>query len=815
VRCHANSLRQAGHFAKALAAVDDAAEVASDDPDILLARSGIFYSWRRFGESYDAALRAARAGLATTPLHLQLGWSSFVLGRMEEAEAWMRKAVAHDWNAWEPHFNLAVVLEAQKQTREALESYQRSIEINPRDFECHIGLGRCHFDIAEFVAAEAQFRAAVSLDDKRAVGWEHLSTAIGRQGRYEEALSAIDFAHKLVVANADEADSYVGLASALSEAGRRDEALSLHASNLGERPSENANYAYSHLLLKSGKLREGWHFHEFRWLVAPQVSLRLQCGLPTWNGQDLRSKTILLHVEQGFGDVVQFMRYASQLKACGATVIVRAARQMQGLAAQFFGVDRVVSRDEALPIFDYYVHLQSLPRVFGTTLESIPAQVPYLRVDAQRVTRWALRLPAGEWLKVGLVWAGNPEHANDRNRSLRLDALQSLWEVDGVQFVSLQKGTPAEEIKTLPAQLKLTDLGSELADFSDTAAVIEQLDLVLCVDTAVAHLAGALGKPVWVMLPTPADWRWLEGREDSPWYPTMRLFRQRERGQWGEVIERVKTALAQRVRAGKAEVMPPKTKTVLPQLPAPTLPRDAPGHCPGFSAVAECRDGILQYLPDEPLEGDSIGWYGEYLQHQLALLGRIIRPGSTGMEVGAGVGAHALFLAAAVGDAGHLYLYEWRPVVQRILRQNLGANRIGNVTLMRRELGRSMAAEADAPSPPVSETLDELRLERLDWLKINGSATASNVLEGATDTLWRLRPLLFITVAGEQALAALAERAKEYSYRCWRMEAPLFNADNFNRRENDLFNASSALALLAIPEEVDVDITLDHCTEIS
>jgi FkbM family methyltransferase len=353
--------------------------------------------------------------------------------------------------------------------------------------------------------------------------------------------------------------------------------------------------------------------------------------------------------------------------------------------------------------------------------------------------------------------------------------------------------------------------------------VISELDLVLCVDTAVAHLAGALGKPVWLMLPQPADFRWLEGREDSPWYPTMRLFRQSRRDHWEEVVERVKAALQERVRgevaATRAPVDPLAAPRSLPRLPVVVRPGLPAGHRPGFSAVAETRVGMLQYLPDEAWVGAALGWYGEYLQPQLDLLARLIRPGATVLEADAGVGAHAVFLGKALSAAGHLFVYEPRPVVQRILQQNLGANRVVNVTLMRRALGRRSAeadaASGEAASSVVTETLDELQLERLDWLKINDGALALEVLDGATDTLWRLRPLLFIAAADEAALTALARRAREFSYRCWRMETALFNAENFNRRDTDIFSGRTALALLAIPEEIEVDIALDECVELS
>jgi hypothetical protein len=362
------------------------------------------------------------------------------------------------------------------------------------------------------------------------------------------------------------------------------------------------------------------------------------------------------------------------------------------------------------------------------------------------------------------------------------------------------------------------DVGSELEDFSDTAAVISQLDLVLCVDTAVAHLAGALGKPAWVMVAQPADFRWLEGREDSPWYPTLRLFRQSRRDDWTEVVARVKGALQERVREGPAAL---PAKTSVKAVTGVSLPWTSPaqlnvGHRPGMSAVAEARIGILQYLPDEPIVGDAIGWYGEYLQPQLDLLARIVQPGSTMMEVGAGVGAHAVFLGAMLGEAGHLFLYESRPVLQRILRQNLMANGVSNVTVMRRTLGsRSEAEGGSGPASATNETVDELQLERLDWLKVDASADALDVLAGASDTLWRLRPLLFLAAEDEQRLRELVERAREFGYRCWRMETALFNPQNFNRRETDIYGGAKALALLAIPEEIDVDIALDECIEIS
>ncbi len=393
-------------------------------------------------------------------------------------------------------------------------------------------------------------------------------------------------------------------------------------------------------------------------------------------------------------------------------------------------------------------------------------------------------------------------------------AMLAPWkDVDGVRFFSLQKRPPDAQAEASAPGFEIDDVSDELHDFAETAAAISHLDLVISVDTSVVHLAGAMGKPVWLMLPTPAEWRWMEHREDSPWYPTMRLFRQRQRGDWAHVVEAIKEALGEFARdpaaakAMNAQAIARSAGRPVPRLPVGQPSQLASGHRPGLSAVAETRHGIMQYLPDEPILGMSIGWYGDHLQRQLNLLGTMMRPGATVLESGAGAGMHALFVAKAIGPTGHLFLYESRAPMRSILRQNLVANRIGNVTLMARALGAFGA-------PPDVETVDELRLERLDWLKLDDGAAALVVLQGATDTLWRLRPLVFAAAADESTLSSLAEFAREHGYRCWRMETALYDPENFNRRDDDRFAGRTALALLAVPEEVEMDVALDECTEL-
>jgi hypothetical protein len=249
---------------------------------------------------------------------------------------------------------------------------------------------------------------------------------------------------------------------------------------------------------------------------------------------------MLVYSEQGIGDTIQFVRYAPLLARRGARVILQCQPELKPLFQSLEGVDCVLSTSEALPPFDVQAPLLSLPLALGTTLESIPAQVPYLKADPALAEAWRAKLaPAGRCLKVGLAWAGNPKHRNDRNRSMPLSVLAPLAGVGGVRFYSLQKGDAAGQAKGPPPGMDLVDLTQELNDFADTAAFVANLDLVISVDTAAVHLAGAMAKPVWTLLPFFSDWRWLLDREDSPWYPTMRLFRQRTRGEWGGVVERV------------------------------------------------------------------------------------------------------------------------------------------------------------------------------------------------------------------------------------------------------------------------------------
>jgi hypothetical protein len=296
--------------------------------------------------------------------------------------------------------------------------------------------------------------------------------------------------------------------------------------------------AMCHLLL--GDFRRGWP--EYEWRLKTNYMTETPTGKPRWDGGSLENKVILIEAEQGHGDTVQFVRYLRDVKARGGTVILGCQPALRSLLAGCAGVDRIVSQGDLAPPYDVETTLLSLPGIFQTSLDTIPADVPYLRVPqsagAQAVTTIARYTGV---LRVGLVWAGGI-HTKNRHRSLTLGQFRNLFGIEGTKFFSLQKGDAVADLKSFPQDI-IVDLDHYLGEFADTAATIQALDLVISVDTAVAHLAGALGKPVWTLIPFAPDWRWMLNREDSPWYPTMRLFRQPAPGDWSSVITRLKAQL--------------------------------------------------------------------------------------------------------------------------------------------------------------------------------------------------------------------------------------------------------------------------------
>jgi tetratricopeptide (TPR) repeat protein len=480
--------------------------------------------------------RALRLRPDAIELHDNLGTALQDLGRLEEAIASYRKALAVRPDAIETLDNLAGALRMQGHPDEAQACYERAIALWPNHLESLIGLGVVLRDQGRLEDAVACYNRALAQVPDHLDARNNLGVALTDLGRPDEAITQYE---RILARNPNRAEAHYNLGVALGRRGQYGEELAAYERALNLNPDyAQAHFNRAHTLLLTGQFKEGWAEYEWRFAVA-----QYDRGFdrPLWSGEPLAGRSILIHAEQGFGDALQFVRYIPAVAECGGRVVLEVPEPLVRLARTVAGVSQVVARGDPLTAFDYHCPLLSLPRVFKTNPATIPDAVPYLRVPGEASTAWAERMPATPGLKVGVVWAGTTVGAID----LRL--FQQLWEVDGVSWFSLQVGERSGDISSL-AGVKITDLSPWLTDFAETAAAVCRLDLVISVDTSVAHLAGALGRPTWLLLRDPPEWRWLLEREDSPWYPTARLFRQRKEGDWPCVAREVAAALAQIAR---------------------------------------------------------------------------------------------------------------------------------------------------------------------------------------------------------------------------------------------------------------------------
>ena len=373
--------------------------------------------------------------------------------------------------------------------------------------------------------------------------------ALKATGRLTEALGS--FIRSSVLNGT--AHSHINIGIVLKILGRHREAAASFDRALTLDPTDSAaRFALAFLYLSLGEFALGWPLYEARFDVPAFGNPRRRFDVPRWHGSEpLAGRALLVHAEQGLGDVMQFCRYLPLLAAQGATIVFEVMPSLKALLRTLPGAMHIIGRGEPIPAVDYYCPLLSLPHALNTRVDTIPAQVPYLAAEPERVARWQERLRTLRGLRVGLAWQGNPkaeEFVWARGRSLPLAALESLAQLPGVSLVSLQKGPGCEQLARVPFADRIVELGSDLDAgpdaFLDTAAVMASLDLVVSCDTAIVHLAGALGRPVWTALSLSPEWRWLLARNDSPWYPTMRLFRQSTDGDWGAVVTALARALA-------------------------------------------------------------------------------------------------------------------------------------------------------------------------------------------------------------------------------------------------------------------------------
>ncbi|SAK75488.1 tetratricopeptide repeat protein [Caballeronia glebae] len=472
--------------------------------------------------------------------------------RLAESEALYREALAARPGLVNAHIRLAMLQQSDNRLDEAQSHFRQALALDPNQPQTLCGLGSLLDKIGRTEEAQACFRQALDVDPGFLNAWGNLGILCHAASKYEEAEQCY---RRTLDIDPSSIEGLNNLGRVLEDAHRLGEAEQCFRQVLSIDPARiptQLNLAL--VLLKAGRYEEGWPHYESRyaqssfWGETGALSAPPQVAFPQWEGESLANRSLLIWPEQGFGDSLQFARYFPLLKARGLTRLsVACPSALARLFQEIDGVDECIVTDKPHEIapHDFWCFTMSVPMHLGTTLASIPASVPYLHAPRAAVDRWAGRLPRAG-LKVGLVWAGDPRpqlsdaHATDRRRSLNAQAYLPLLRIPGITFVSLQKGaTTQPQLASLPETLRPLDFMNEVADFADTAAIIEQLDLIITVDTSVAHLAAGLGKRVWILSRFDGCWRWLQGRDDSPWYPNVRLFRQTRPGEWSDVIERV------------------------------------------------------------------------------------------------------------------------------------------------------------------------------------------------------------------------------------------------------------------------------------
>jgi tetratricopeptide (TPR) repeat protein len=568
-------LNALGRFDEALASYARALALQPNFPEALLNLGNTLKDMQRYEvalTSFDRAI-AARPNYAEA--HYNRGNTLFALGRLNEALAGYDTALHLRPDLPEVHCSRGIVLHALDRLDDALAAHNRALLLRPDYADAYNNRGIVLHALKRFDEALADYDRALDLNPHYADAALNRGATLYELGRFDESLESCD---RVLVLSSDCAEAHYNRGNALKALRRFAEAAASYERALVLRPnypealnncgvtlhqvkrfnealsmydrvhsllpnSSEAHHNESLCRLSIGDFERGWQKYEWRWQTAQMEIDRRKFERPLWLGSsDIAGKTILLHSEQGFGDTIQFCRYVPLVTARGARVILEVQDALRELAITIAAPVEVVSRGHVLPDFDMHCPLLSLPLAFSTSLATIPSATPYLRASSQAVTDWRMRLGASD-RRIGLAWSGRPAHTNDHNRSIPLKSLMPLLDGIDATFVSLQRDVRPVDVEVLRERSDLLHFENDLKTFADTAALIANLDLIISVDTSIVHLAGALAKPVWVLLPHIPDWRWLLDREDSPWYPTARLFRQDETRRWEPVVTKVHACL--------------------------------------------------------------------------------------------------------------------------------------------------------------------------------------------------------------------------------------------------------------------------------
>jgi FkbM family methyltransferase len=727
--------------------------------------------------------------MPTTAETLSQGWKIHQAGKVREAEQIYQQALAAEpmnASAW---CYLGIAFHDQERYDEAVAAYQRALKLKPHFPIALNNLGNSFRLMRRLPEAVTAFDQALAQQPDYLIAFKNKSTTLCWEGQVEAALKNYELA---VQYGPDDADIHKHLGI---------------------------------LRLLLGDFAGGWPEYEWRWKTG-EISLP-KLTRPWWDGSSLAGKTILLTPEQGLGDTIQFIRYAPWLKQrYGCQILFHSPKALRTLLSTCAGIDQWVEDPANLPPYDCFAPLLHVPSVLGHTSSDFPAEVPYLSAEEPRMEEWRKKLAEYRGVKVGIVWRGSPTHQADVMRSIPLVEFAPLGRLKGVHFFSLQKLPAAEDLNMLAGRLEVVDLGRALDEgtgaFVETAAVLKNLDLLITCDTAIAHVAGALGVPVWVALCNVPDWRWLTTGERSAWYPTMRLFRQQAPGDWASVVEQIAAALEQQF---------------------PTIqkkqPEDYRVFTSGFNRLTRTRQGLVLYNHFDRYIGRSLDRYGEFSAGEADLFRQAVRPGWTVVEAGANIGAHTLVLSKQVGPRGKVYAFEPQRVVFQTLCANLALNSITNVharcEAVSNAIGTIMVPALDygrennfgglplgnTPARSASEgsaagnrgeavpvvTIDSLELAECQFLKVDVEGMELSVLQGAKRTIERLRPILYVENDRPDRSPPLIEHLLGLDYQLYWHLPPLYSADNFYRNAANEFGRTVSINMLGLHRSVATNIT--------
>lgn len=536
------ALQELKRLAEAVASYDRSIALMPDDADSYSNRGLALEALERPTEalaSYDKAI-ALKPNFAEA--HNNRGNALRSLKRPEEALSAHARAIALRPDFAAAHYNSGNALRDLQRPAEALHSYDKAIALWPDHADAYSNRGAVLLELGRPEEAIVSCEKALGLRPDLAPAHHNHGNALRALMRFEEALASFDRAIALMPGHVE---LYNDRGLVLNLLRRPEEALaSLDKATLLQPGYADAWTNRAIFLLQIGRFAEGWHLYEWRKKRVDVIAAYRSYRQPLWLGeQDISGKTLFIHCEQGLGDTLQFCRYARLAEGLGATVIMEVQKPLVGLLRQLSPTIQIIVPEQLPPEFDYYCPLLSLPLAFGTELGTIPSAHPYLEADATLRQRWSDRLPEKTGRRIGVAWSGNPGYRNDASRSIDLATFQTLLDCDA-EWVCLQKDIRRDDLAVLGTSGGIAFFGDDLGDFSDTAALCDLMDLVITVDTSVAHLAAAMGKPVWLLLSYNPDWRWMLERDDTPWYPTVRLFRQQRTNTWTDVLDQVKRELS-------------------------------------------------------------------------------------------------------------------------------------------------------------------------------------------------------------------------------------------------------------------------------